>query len=382
MTRLRVATLVFGLMVVSVLAGCVGQTRKAFQVRSTQARIGAVGHTNNGPAYWWWEWSEVRSRVTGGQGTKTPRLGPASSPTDIELNWLLTGLDPAQRYYFRACGQDQAAGSPAVCGSTLPFTTAPSDSRLELQGETSVIRYDAGAGASHDVSFIDDGGSNTRVIERQYFFNDPPWGGVLLSNSCATFLDTADYSTRANCLTEAVATVDAYLGPGGNKLGSDLQATVHGGSDRDAINTSPFADTIFGMGGNDELSGDPGGDYIEGGPGNDEINGGDTGNSPQDGADTLYGGDGADTISGETAADFLYGDASGDVVDGGPGNDHVYGGPGSDTLRGGDGDDEIFGGPGDDTFDCGPGADLIHIGFIEEWADQSSDCENYVLDGG
>lgn len=72
---------------------------------------------------------------------------------------------------------------------------------------------------------------------------------------------------------------------------------------------------IFGLGGNDKISGRRGDDIIYGGSG----------------ADTLHGGDGND---------ILYGDYGNDkLLSGGAGNDILYGGEGSDILDGGTGRD-------------------------------------------
>lgn len=333
----RVALLV-ALGALAALAGCVGSTQPAVDVRSTEARLGAEGRTNNGPATWWWEYSEVRKRVLNGQGIKTPTQGPASSPTDVQLSWRLTGLDEAQRYYFRACGRDQAAGSQPQCGDTLPFKTAPGDSRVVIQ-DASLIRYDAGATAQHDVNAINDGPA-VRFIERHYP-DDPPRGSVLLSDhTCSTILNPGlAYADEAECDTQNPPALLAYLSPLGNKLSvRGMPVTAYGGAERDAIiaeNTtlSGFADSLYGRGGNDQLLSFAGADEIEGNAGNDEIVAGHDG-------DLVYGGDGADLIygdgrnpgSGESGVDYLYGEAGDDVLYGGPGQDYFYCGPGNDTA--------------------------------------------------
>ena len=124
MTQGRLATLVCCIGA-CVLAGCVGDTDPASNVRATQAQLNAHGRTNNGPASWWWEYGVNRSTVAGGGGTRTPRQGPASSPNDVNLSTVVRNLDPDQAYFFRACGQDAAAGSPVMCGRVRELLHRP-----------------------------------------------------------------------------------------------------------------------------------------------------------------------------------------------------------------------------------------------------------------
>ena len=82
--------------VAPVLAGCVGDTDLASHVRATRAQLNAHGHTNNGPARWWWEYATTRKAVASGQGARTTRRGPASSASDVSLTETVTGLDTDQ----------------------------------------------------------------------------------------------------------------------------------------------------------------------------------------------------------------------------------------------------------------------------------------------
>ena len=112
-----------------VMSGCVGGTDPATEITTTSAVLNAHGHTNNGPAYWWWEYSDVKvnlgttkgGRVCGSANDQTARCGPASSSTDVNLSQKVTNLQPATTYWFRACGQD-VGGNP-TCGATLSFAT-------------------------------------------------------------------------------------------------------------------------------------------------------------------------------------------------------------------------------------------------------------------
>lgn len=125
-------------------------------------------------------------------------------------------------------------------------------------------------------------------------------------------------------------------------------------------------DTIFGEGGNDDLSGGFGNDVIDGGADDDTIDGG-------SGNDTLIGGTGADSLTGGTGNDDLSGDAGSDTLDGGEGNDLLSGGDGADELSGGSGDDNISGGSGQDTLTGGDGADTL---------DGGADNDTFFASGG
>lgn len=73
------------------------------------------------------------------------------------------------------------------------------------------------------------------------------------------------------------------------------------------------------------------------------------------GADTLsgsrvFGLGGNDTLTGTSGSDLLYGGSGDDRLDGRGGNDRIYGGEGDDRLTGGGGRDLLNGGLGDDLF--------------------------------
>lgn len=76
--------------------------------------------------------------------------------------------------------------------------------------------------------------------------------------------------------------------------------------------------------------------------GNDSLTGGSL-------ADTIYGGDDNDSLFGLDGDDVLNGGTGDDFFDGGSGNDYAFGDIGDDTLFGGSGDDFFDGGAGDDV---------------------------------
>ncbi|MBD0387629.1 MAG: calcium-binding protein [Nostoc sp. C3-bin3] len=140
--------------------------------------------------------------------------------------------------------------------------------------------------------------------------------------------------------------------------GNDLLNVPQGNA-----NTNSY--TIFGLGGNDTLTGGGGNDKIYAGiSGNSLLNGGD-GNDRlfgNLGDDTLNGGSGNDLLSGSLGDDLLNGDSGNDTLLGSLGNDTLNGGSGNDQLSGSAGDDLLFGGTGDDTLDGGQGSDVIFGG--------------------
>jgi Ca2+-binding RTX toxin-like protein len=86
------------------------------------------------------------------------------------------------------------------------------------------------------------------------------------------------------------------------------------------------------------------------------VNSGDAGN------DTITGyNDGGNRIYGLDGNDSLTGGAQADLIDGGEGDDILYGGGGDDTLTGGSGHDTLHGGDGDDTYLFGAGSEIDTI---------------------
>ena len=116
------------------LAGCVGDTDPATNVTFHTAQLHAHGRTDDGPAYWWWEYSTDRDFLKAGGGFRVcgsgSRCGPASSSSTVNLGTTVYGLQFGTTYYFRACGQDvpnpPSENEPPVCGRILSFTTGGS----------------------------------------------------------------------------------------------------------------------------------------------------------------------------------------------------------------------------------------------------------------
>jgi Ca2+-binding RTX toxin-like protein len=375
-----------------VLAGCIGDTTDATDVRSTQAQLNARGHTNNGPAYWWWEYGTTRAAVKAGTGTKTPRQGPAASPTDVNVNTVVKNLAPSQAYYFRACGQDQAAGSAAFCGNVHTFTTAPGDSKIETRtGTTPGLYYTGSTTTAHQLTVstgdVAGGVVHVDLQEAEDTTKNPEVGSVLVAGTgCTASISTtlrASYADHGDCAV-STSSPELYMttGPYDDVLdliyvGSPTYVSL--GAGNDGVSGGSGGNIIFGEAGNDNLAGGRGNDTIIGGPGNDTIYGL---VDPVGGGDQLDGGDGDDTIYGSYGNDFIFGRGGNDTLIGEDDNDTIYGSTGDDAINGGAGDDVIYGGAGVNRYDCGPGNDLLHVNSYDEWGFRSTNCEAYVIDGG
>ena len=170
---------------------------------------------------------------------------------------------------------------------------------------------------------------------------------------------------------------------------------AEGNSGADTFNAASQTSAIYiyGMGGNDTLTGSAFGDYFDGGDGADTLTGG-------DGNDVLLGNAGSDILRGQGGDDYLVELGGDSVIDGGAGfdslfiwsdtgqtldlsaasiewvqgsvlgadtldatantvNTFLYGWGGADVLTGSSGDDYIAGGLGDDTLSGGAGNDTL-----------------------
>ena len=116
--------------------------------------------------------------------------------------------------------------------------------------------------------------------------------------------------------------------------------TITGGSGNDRISGGSGRDTVEGGGGNDDIANLMGGGSVSGGNGNDRLFGGIGALSADGGAgdDLLVGGTGSDSLTGGAGRDVIIGDPPGaaffgnDVIDGGPGDDLLMGGGGADVF--------------------------------------------------
>jgi serralysin len=145
------------------------------------------------------------------------------------------------------------------------------------------------------------------------------------------------------------------LGGNDNLTGSDFGDYLLGGLGDDTLVGNGGADALHGSEGNDTLSGGDGDDVLIGLDGNDILNGGNDG-------DTIIGWLGADTINGDAGNDQLFGSEDNDSMDGGAGVDFLDGGTGNDTMHGGSEQDALHGQDGDDTMFGDDGDDVL-VGY-------------------
>lgn len=129
----------------------------------------------------------------------------------------------------------------------------------------------------------------------------------------------------------------------------------------DTLNGSEIYRTLYGLDGDDFLTGGNLDNVIHGGQGRDVMFG--NGGSDQllggVGDDVIQAGAGYDVLNGEAGNDSLEGEAGDDVLDGGAGNDQLSGGEGADQLFGGEGDDFVVTDAEDNVRDGGAGIDTI-----------------------
>jgi len=144
-------------------------------------------------------------------------------------------------------------------------------------------------------------------------------------------------------------------------------------NDDTSIPQSAFGKPIFGLSGNDKLTGSDGNDTIHGNRGADTIDGG-------GGNDSLFGGKKSDQLSGGNGDDFLSGNNDNDTVTGGDDNDTLHGGKENDVLIGGIGDDELWGDQGFNVLTGGAGKDTFVLQYTATNPSQSDVITDFTSD--
>lgn len=212
----------------------------------------------------------------------------------------------------------------------------------------------------------------------------------------SALVQTADAVT----LDMAASSIEWARGNDGNDVftgaAQSVGVYIYGMNGNDTITGSAFADYLNGGEGNDNLLGGAGNDTLIGGPGSDVLRGqagddvlieegGDSLIDGGEGFDSLYvwssgglslnmttasiewvqgsvqGGDNLDA-TGNTVDTFIYGWGGADVLTGGWGSDYIAGGDGDDVLTGGAGNDTLIGEAGANRYvysDIAWGADTI-----------------------
>lgn len=128
---------------------------------------------------------------------------------------------------------------------------------------------------------------------------------------------------------------------------SKQKLTIKGDGRANAIIAGNAGSVLYGLGGNDKLTGGAGIDTLYAGAGND----------------TLKGGKGNDKLYAQYGNNVLYGEAGNDTLEGGSGTDILRGGLGTDTIKCGKGLDKIlfYKGDGKDTIQNGAKNDILYL---------------------
>jgi hypothetical protein len=265
MTR---AGTVLGVIVAALgLAACVGNTDPATNVRATQAQLHAHGYTDGGPAEWWWELSVSQRIVESGRGARRcgtepdGRCGPASSPTEVRLSTVVTGLLPDTTYFFRACGQD--TGGPRTCGAILSFRTTAADSTAAVSG--GVLTFTAPATASPANVFASyrftDGDGVVKYRLEDPVASDRTSGTSIVPGAGCSSLPGRPVDDAVRCPAAGISRIRAVLHDGDDAATTDdsvtVPSTLEGGAGRDRLRGGDNAD--------DTLVTGPGGDLAFGG---------------------------------------------------------------------------------------------------------------------
>jgi Ca2+-binding RTX toxin-like protein len=249
----------------------------------------------------------------------------------------------------------------------------------------------ADAGAGFDIVAVDIGaGLSVRTVD---------WRGVEQINGAAG----ADIIDAAG-MTDAIR----IFGLGGNDVltGGIRHDLLDGGAGNDRLVGAFGNDTLLGGEGNDTLVGWTGADVLDGGEGSDlymvdaldhvddsGVVGFDRAQifdpagvaldlSAWRGVERVIGFTGNDTLdgSGLTFTISLLGDRGDDLLRGGAGNDTLVGNQGDDRLEGGDGNDWLAGVDGNDSLYGGAGHDTL-IGWIgADVMDGGEGSDFYMVD--
>lgn len=225
-----------------------------------------------------------------------------------------------------------------------------------------------GTGADRFVFAFADGASTERV----YDFNRNEGDKLVYIQDFDQVVDDFGLEVDANGTTLTIADTRIVLSGVFDLTVADIVfetapdpdppvRTIRGTDGYDELNTYGPA-VMYGLGGDDWLTGGEFADTIMGGDGNDQINGkgGDNVLRGGDGNDMIGAENGNDYVSGGNGNDELWSGGGADTIAGGTGNDQLYGGDGTDTLRGNDGIDKLWGGQNDDLLWGGNDRDYLH----------------------
>jgi Ca2+-binding RTX toxin-like protein len=304
-------------------------------------------------------------QVNGGPGPNTINLSGVTQ-TDFP------NLMPLPVVIFADAGADSITGSPLRDN----ISGGSGNDTIDGGGEVDLLQFSGSSGAD-TITATDGAGLLTAGVETDTYtaiesfrLFGGPGNDVISSGSGNDALDGG----MGNDMLDAGGGNDALDGEFGSfAQGQEGNDTLNGGAGIDIM-------TFFGSAGNDELIANPLGGTFSAGAFTDTYTGiekfslfglpGDDTLTGANAADILGGGDGNDTLAGADDADSLDGGSGNDVLSGGPGNDFISGEtptdapPNDDQLDGGEGDDLLFPGQGSDIVRGGLGDDLVQEGLF------------------
>ncbi|MDJ0515073.1 MAG: CAP domain-containing protein [Trichodesmium sp. MO_231.B1] len=253
---------------------------------------------------------------------------------------------------------------------------------------------DVAANATYDVTFsgdLDQDGQADDTATYQVTVGSENVKQDVVSDNLPASTPTPSVPTPGDDNLNVDGTTVAVYGLAGDDTltGSSGGDSIGGGEDDDVLNGELGNDSLTGWTGNDLLNGGSGNDTLQGGDGLDTLNGDGDNDSLKGhaGNDILNGGDGDDTAGGGKGDDIIDGGAGNDYLTGWNDNDDITGGTGNDMVKGGDGTDTLTGvdptaaQPGNneiDTLEGGAGADLFILGDSQVYYDGSGTAD-YAL---
>ncbi|MCA3657809.1 MAG: hypothetical protein IOC02_09435 [Methylobacterium sp.] len=314
--------------------------------------------------------------IRGGQGADILNGGNGIDTVSYAGSWGALTINLAT---------NTASGGDATGDKITGFENVDgSDYNDNITGSTAANVIEGGAG--DDIINGGDGNDTFRIGVNSGV------DAIIGGNGTDTVLFTENNAVLA---LSSLATVEVFNAAG------ITNATISGNELNNTLNFSSATMTniagIFGLGGNDVITGSAGNDIIIGGAGNDTLNGGNGHDffrydGGDEGFDALNGGAGTDTVQatgfgtvvgltsimaveainglgdtlihGSAAANTLNfsamtltgiaaidGRDGNDTITGSNGDDVIYGGNGVDRLTGGNGFDQLRGDAGNDIFD-------------------------------
>jgi Ca2+-binding RTX toxin-like protein len=244
-----------------------------------------------------------------------------------------------------------SSGSDTYLFGTSSGQDTLSTDNYYYYGSSSTIKLDAGINIS-DVKISLTGDNLVIGIKNST--------ATMTIENIKDYLESSYYSSNANLVVDAK----------GNGLSvSDVAKllVVEGTESDDSLfGFDNYANTIYGLDGNDVIRGGVAADFLDGGNGND----------------SLYGSNGDDVLMGGDGDDWLEGGSGNDTLRGGRGNDLLFGEEGNDTFNGYTGDDILIDYQGSDTytfmkkdghdqiFDSGFGTDIDTIKLTDQLASE------------